>query len=258
MKKTTILLTLLLAFATAATAQNNFSDRTNNPVTPNNRGGANTLYSQEAAATGSTTGGLVSTRMTALGAGTDDTITADDFTVPSGQEWSVEGLLTSGFLSLGSATPTSFTVRFFADNGGSPGAEVYTWEGVPASGTNPDNQEFDFSGDPAVFGPGTYWVAVAGTHNTAINLGTFRWNWFTGPNVITNEFHLRDTAGFFGAPLDWTSASGLGVGDRSANFTLTGSSRALVPTLGEWGLIAFITLLAGSALIMARKRRLAV
>lgn len=257
MKKTTILLTLILAFASAAIAQDNFSDRNSNPTTPNNRGAANTLYSQDLVAIGNVGGGLVSTRMTALGAGSDETITADDFTVPSGQEWLVEGLFTSGFLSLGSATPTSFTVRFFADNGGSPGAEVYTWEGVPVSGTNATNQEFDFSGDSAVFGPGTYWVAVAGTHNTALDLATFRWNWNTGPNVITSEFHLRDPAGFFGG-IDWTSASGLGVGDRSVDFTLTGSSRALVPTLGEWGLIAFITLLAGSALIMARKRRLAV
>lgn len=256
MKKFTILLTLFLAFATAVVAQEGPATRNNNPTSPSGpRGGGSVLIDQSDLAINNSGSGIVSTRLSSLGAGTDWAVTADDFTVPSGVQWSVDGLQTTGFSNLPTA-PTGFGVRIYNDNAGSPGSVVFSWDGVPATGLDMTAQTFDFSASPATLSPGTYWIQVHAEHNTAPDLGTFRWNWNTGPTAFGADWQLEDTAGFFGAPFSWTSATGLGITDVSAAFVMTGTTRALVPTLGEWGLIAFITLLAGSALVMARKRRL--
>ena len=57
---------------------------------------------------------------------------ADDFVVPAGQTWNVQSIDADG-VYLGPGPANSFNVFFYADNGGLPGAQVYSAMNQPFS-----------------------------------------------------------------------------------------------------------------------------
>ena len=336
-------LSLLCIFAMSAVAfaQTGLRETNNTPGTVPRLGG-NVLLDHGDAAIGRTTGGLVSTKLTGLPDGQDSTVTADDFDVTADRIWLIDAITTTGFTNLPN-DPDAFGIVIYEDSTttpGTPGDQVFEWEGVPSNGIDDTLQEIQF-GSPIVLTGGRYWISTYGIYNGVSDLGDGRWNWGSGPTTIDNDLHLADFADLFGICCDWTSATDLGVGDRSTSFVImgtetdcvdpelvgingqpgqngeiviqgspgctytvtitesdgtvsqfdvaipdcgsgicegtlniiipadatigvgqqgqspTGGTIGTVPTLGEWGLIAFVTLLMGGALIMMRKRRLA-
>jgi hypothetical protein len=79
--------------------------------------------------------------------------TADDFTVPSGQAWTITQLDVSGFGVVGSR---SLNVFIYADVG-IPGAELFRSTNVSAAGG--PNFTIPVSGAPSL-PPGTYWISA--------------------------------------------------------------------------------------------------
>ncbi len=150
---------------------------------------------------------------------------ADDFIVPPGLSWIIEEFYSTGRLS--TENPTSgpidgFTVVFYEDNFGEPGAEIYseTTFGV----TDPSTQNIVLT-SPPVLAPGTYWVSIYAMSSNTINED--RWNWHTGNPQIESEPALNDKTGLFGIPLDtWFPYSALGLFYGSQSFALYGTPAA--------------------------------
>jgi len=206
-----------------------------------------------------TTAGIISTAFSSLPAGADRTNTADDFVIPSGEEWTIDFIYSEGFSNL-AIDVDSFEVVFYADNGGSPGAVLSSQLVAFGGPVTMTTQELTLS-NPVALPSGTYWLSVIGTYDTGTTLPEGRWNWSTGPGAIESEWFLQDTAGFFGG-LPWSAASVLGIADISALFALRGSvSTAVpppetqpVPTLSNLGMILLSLMLAGLALVAIRVR----
>lgn len=206
-----------------------------------------------------TTAGIVSTAFSSLPAGADRTQTADDFVVPAGEIWTIDFVYSTGFSNL-AVDADSFDVVFYADDGGAPGAELSSSTVALGGPVTMTTQELTLP-NPVVLSGGTYWVSVLGVYDSGTTLAEGRWNWSTGPDLIETEWHLQDTAGFFGSPIPWTPASTLGVLDISALFALRGTAAAAplpeaqaVPSFSTFGLILLSMLLAGLALIAIRVR----
>ncbi len=183
--------------------------------------------------------GIVATELSGVG----HTYTADEFEIPAGEQWEISEIFAPGFLSLGSVNPDGVKVLFYNDDNGIPGALI----------NEQSLSSFIFTGDfmininPVNLIPGKYWMAVAAIFN-APSITSARWNWYTSTQIIGDEFHLEDT-GFFGG-FTWTSASTLGVTDRSSVFMINGvsspyspDSAEAIPTMGQWGLIALSCLI---------------
>lgn len=77
--------------------------------------------------------------------------------------------------------------------------------------------------------------------------------WDVTPNTACQQFISTDNGAVFTDFQTFFNNGTTGLID----FEISGAVVQPIPTLGEWGLIAFITLMAGAALVMSRKRRLA-
>ena len=98
--------------------------------------------------------GTDSTDYSSPGPGQNDREAADDFTVPSGQSWSIETVRVE---RAGTFEPVTFDIRFYADSTSLPGAEVASRLNlVPSSHTPPVLN----LGAPVQLTAGTYWVSV--------------------------------------------------------------------------------------------------
>lgn len=251
MIKKTFFCIAVLSLATFSFAQD-FAE-TANSKGASIRGGGNVLYGQDGAAIGNDTAGIVATRYANLPAGADIAHAADDFTVPAGESWVISGVDTTGFSN--NNAPDLYGVRIYRNDGGLPGDVVFSWTGTPSNGLDPALQEIVFDAGPTLT-TGTYWLSVHGIYNNGADIAFDRWNWSTGPVQFGEEWVLEDTAAFFGG-LAWTSASGLGIPDVSAAFVLRGTAVASIPTLGEWGMIAMVTILMATGVVFMRRRRVA-
>lgn len=120
---------------------------------------------------------------------------ADNFVVPGGQTWTVNEVDIRS--PAGFASPTSFDVHFYLDNGsGLPGTQVYVATGLAVTG-NPDYVITLTT--PAVLAAGTYWVSAVGTITGS------NWYW-EGRSVTNNTFSTawRNPGGGYGTPCtDW-------------------------------------------------------
>jgi len=164
--------------------------------------------------------GLVSGGYGGLGA-TDNLVNAaDDFMVPSGEEWMVEFVHTEGFPDASTVDPpTGFGLKFYADAFGAPGDVIYE-EIVPW--TDYESQDLVLA-MPQTFAAGRYWVTVYAWYEDGTALDGSRWNWYMGNTGIENEAVLQDQPGFFGG-MDWTQINaGLGLGEKSMFFVLEGT-----------------------------------
>ncbi|MBQ0735240.1 T9SS type A sorting domain-containing protein [Aquimarina celericrescens] len=140
---------------------------------------------------------------------------ADDFTIPEGNSWTIERILAFGGAN-NSPELTSATVIIYADNGGVPGDEVYnSGEIVPISELNDTNMNLLLP-SAVTIESGTYWITVYA--NLAFGAAQQQWFWSAQNAGIGQESHLKDPGNLFGAgALDWTpvtSAFGRGPYDQ--------------------------------------------
>ncbi len=97
---------------------------------------------------------------------------ADDFVVPPGERWVVQGVNAWGSYSQGPGPADSVDVTFFADAGTLPGEPLCEYEGLV-----PLDTEGDFDIDlpaPCVLDADTQWVSVEAALAFA---GAGQWNW---------------------------------------------------------------------------------
>jgi hypothetical protein len=129
---------------------------------------------------------------------------ADDFTVPTGQAWSIEKVTAPGAVN-GVPVLNAVRVVIYKDTLNIPGSEVYN-SGlfVPASGTA--NPSFELSlPTPAALGAGKYWLSVY--VQLAFGAGN-QWFWATTSTVSGSPALFKDPANLFGSgAIDWTPQS---------------------------------------------------
>ena len=124
---------------------------------------------------------------------------ADDFVVPGGQTWNVQSIDADGIYFNGPGPAASFNVFFYADNGGLPGAQVFS----------ATNQPFTQSGSTftvnlpsaAVLTAGTYWVEIQGNMTFVPN---GEWGWTDRTVQSNNPAAWQNPGGGFGMCPTWT------------------------------------------------------
>ena len=89
-----------------------------------------------------------------FGIGNEDR-TADDFTVPAGETWTIDEVQVGGAYSNPGAAQRVNTY-IYADDGGEPGTELFAQTEISSSGPN---YHVPLSGTPAL-SAGTYWITV--------------------------------------------------------------------------------------------------
>jgi Ca2+-binding RTX toxin-like protein len=96
---------------------------------------------------------------------------ADDFVVPEGVRWRVDGIDARGLVG-GSIESVSAFV--YADRGGLPGMTLFSWPNV-ATASGLSNGDYQIALDPpADLVGGTYWISVQATPTT----GDDAWFWY--------------------------------------------------------------------------------
>ena len=89
-----------------------------------------------------------------------DSQAADDFTIPEGQSWTINGVDVGGVYfpacSVPAGSATAVNVFFYADSAGTPGALLASRMGLAPTG----GPSFTLSFPNVTFVPGTYWLSV--------------------------------------------------------------------------------------------------
>jgi hypothetical protein len=112
--------------------------------------------------------------------------TADDFTVPAGETWTIDEIDVGGVFGGSPANP-QVNAYLYSDASGTPGAEVFSQAAIPATG-GPD-YVVPLTGAPAL-SAGTYWVTIQQVIGGA---GAY-WSWQTRTAQS-------------GSPAQWSSTS---------------------------------------------------
>jgi hypothetical protein len=148
--------------------------------------------------------------------GADDW-TADDFTVPAGQSWTIDHVDVTGTDQ--GTPPDSANVFIWADAGGAPGAEAFHQLNIPGGGTGP-NFSLPVSGAPSL-AAGTYWLSVEQFGATD---GIY-WSWGTRTALAGHPAMYKiDEPGPCG---DWTVRSECYGDNPDQIFRLSGTASAV-------------------------------
>ena len=123
---------------------------------------------------------------------------ADDFVVPAGQTWNVQSIDADGRYFFGPGPATDWNVFIYSDNGGLPGAQVFSATNQPAVvvGTT-------FTVNlpvAAVLSAGTYWVEIQA--NMTFN-PQGEWEWTDRMLQSNSAAAIRNTGGAVGCGTDW-------------------------------------------------------
>jgi hypothetical protein len=165
-----------------------------------------------------------------------NTEVADDFTVPAGQTWSIDEVL-SVWPAEGSdlANLPSINVVIYADTGsGAPGGPLYTRPALPVVPQAPDEEkeifvyEVPLTGVP-VLGPGRYWLSLQAQGSEA----TYgKWFWLDVPQQGAAAV-LRNPGGEFETGCtNWTPRMTClleGSAEPDQSFILRGSATTTTP-----------------------------
>lgn len=129
---------------------------------------------------------------------------ADDFTVPAGQTWTIERVNTQGAVN-GAPVLNSAFVVIYQDASGAPGAEVYNSGSLlPTSGTANANMQVALT-TPATLPAGKYWISV---YARVAFAGANQWFWRTTGTVKGTQGYFKDPANLFGrGAINWTAQS---------------------------------------------------
>lgn len=147
---------------------------------------------------------------------------ADDFTVPDGVSWTIDGVNAFGMDAYG--TPMNFVyVTFYADAGGVPGAVECTYSGLSSG----DDGFGDFTivlPTPCVLGAGTHWVSVQADQE-ANTIVTWFWSMVDQMEPIGSNAVWQNPADGFGSGCtSWTDVHNCGAWYYDFEFELTGTS----------------------------------
>ncbi len=156
-------------------------------------------------------------------------LSADDFTVPAGETWTIEKLR-----ALGSKNENDFTeveVYILANDAANnvPGDTLhqFTLSDIEIDRTGQGgNLTLDFPENENVqLSEGTYWIGVTPILDFDGNAG--RWFWSRTTEGTGNNYQLIDPANLFGAGYtDWTDGSDVSAGLPHLSFRLIGTSDA--------------------------------
>ncbi|OJJ18884.1 hypothetical protein BKI52_25280 [marine bacterium AO1-C] len=170
--------------------------------------------------------GITSQNFTDLGG---IVFTADDFTVPAGENWKIWEIGTVG--SKGADPINQILVRIWSSNGvtGLPDGVFYEETLTAVNGQNDPNLTLSLSA-PLAIPAGTYWLSV--TPILDFDGGSGRWFWERTTNGTGTEFHLWDQNNIFGSGFtNWTPGSNVASGDKQLTFNLAGTNDAIAPTV---------------------------
>ncbi len=154
-------------------------------------------------------------------------LTADDFTVPEGESWTIARIFAYG-LAVRLPDVYNATAVIYADDNGAPGKEVFsTGELLP----EPEPLGYNINlllEESVTLESGTYWLTVYPTANYEPNFSL--WYWLSQEYLNGEEAHYKDEANFFGTTLiDWSPASESWAGlQRDQRFQLFGRTRSSV------------------------------
>jgi hypothetical protein len=103
-----------------------------------------------------------------------DNQAADDFVVPAGETWNIEGVDVAGQYSTGGPA-AAFHVFIYSDAAGLPGTNVYTGLDQPYTDGGSGTDFVITLTSPAVLTEGTYWVSVQSRQDFSA-AGQWFWN----------------------------------------------------------------------------------
>ncbi len=151
-----------------------------------------------------------------------DNQAADDFEVPAGENWSVGSVFVPGAYYNGTGPAPAVNVYFYENNGGLPGAEVVSYDGIPVTTDVAGTFTIDLPA-PAELGEGMYWLSVQADMDYTPN---GQWGWTARAVQSFSAAAWRNPGGGFGTPCaDWGyRAARCGVGtDPDHLFSLMGT-----------------------------------
>jgi hypothetical protein len=192
------------------------------------------------------------------------TFGADDFT--NAQPWHIETIHVLGTVvtrtSLANASALHWEI--YQNNGGVPA-------GFPGGGSAPlwsitlpptdaqvtlTDSETDVTlalTSPIDLPPGVYWLVFY----PSMDFTSFgQWFWSTATTANLQVAQMINPGGGFGQGIDWTNMQIFtgNVTEHDLAFRLDGQIAAGVPTLGQWGMIFFVLLLAAASFMVIRRR----
>ena len=145
---------------------------------------------------------------------------ADDFVIPSGQQWQITTVMANGFYG-GLVNPAdSVRVFFYADDDGAPGTEVASFMDVnPAAD---DNGILTLSLPSTVtLQSGTWWVSVQPEMDF---FDDGRWFWSMVSESVGGSFHWRNPGNGYGSGCtDWMPAADCGFSEPNLSFQILGN-----------------------------------
>lgn len=173
-------------------------------------------------------GFMSSHNFTDPGSVANTTYAADDFIVPAGETWEVSYVdLAGAYFGWTGTTIQALNLVFYEDNGGLPGAEIHTLNGLTGynelvldAGVNLTKYEVMLP-SMLTFTEGHYWIGVQAVSDYNV---TGQWGWCTHVDVtIEAEYHWKNPGDGFGTGFtDWTPASFITWGDLNLAFALYG------------------------------------
>ncbi len=152
---------------------------------------------------------------------------ADDFTVPSGEQWTLGAVSAPGVFSASADPLQSANVFVWSDSGGLPGAVVSGCSFLaqaPVGGLSDPTIAVNLPGT-CVLDPGTYWIEVQAVmpFNSPTNS---QWFWTRNTGTFGAEFAFRDVSDLLVTGCTVWTAQGtcLGATETELCFTISGSN----------------------------------
>jgi hypothetical protein len=222
--------------------------------------GETILWNQSSA----TTNGVASQEFEAAQA-TYTIFAADDFT--NAAPWKIGTIHVMGVVTTATGLNNASALQWaiYADNGGVPagypgGGDAPVWS-ISLPPTDAQVTLSDSNTDvtlnlttPVNLPPGTYWLVFYPT----MNFGTFgQWYWATSTTTNGAIAQMINPGNGFGYGTDWASIQVFTIyTDHDLAFRLDGQANAAagIPTLGQWGMIFFVLLLAAVSLVILRRK----
>ena len=158
-----------------------------------------------------------------LAAGVD---LADDFTVPTGEQWTLGAVSAPGVFSSGSDPLQSANVYVWSDSSGVPGAVLSGCSFLsqtPVGGLSDPTIGVNLPGT-CVLDPGTYWIEVQAVMSYNAPTNSF-WHWAPNTGTFGAEYAFRDVSNLFGRSCPaWAAQSAcLGETETELCFTISGA-----------------------------------
>ena len=126
-----------------------------------------------------------------------DNQAADDFVIPAGQTWSIEGVDVDGEYNGGGGPAASFHVFFYATAGSLPGTLACSRLANPFTAGPAAGDAVIPLTTPCVLGAGTYWVSVQARQDFGTN---GQWFWQNRSVQTGNASAWQNPGGGLGTP----------------------------------------------------------